>query len=134
MKTGFKMFVSNTPIHLTLLCFLLLVMIISILCRKNNSLQTWWAKNKSFLHIDFVVILLLAFSVYVVSYIKNNYDRYASIPNDGISAIEFSLVDMQANTLAICALVVTLASIILTILTIYKEKRQSSTTKFLRKT
>lgn len=94
------------------------IMISLAISRKRDAIRQF-----SFFSVQIVIILLITFAFCVIFYIKEVYDRYITIPKSGLASVELSLVDMQANTLAISALVVTLAGIVLTILTIYKEKK-----------
>jgi len=89
-----------------------------IFYRKNKEL-----KRFGFEDVKLVISLLIVFFIIVVSYLKSGYDSYLnSVPQNAVNAAT-AIADMQANTLTIAGLVVALASLILTVLTIYKEKK-----------
>lgn len=69
------------------------------------------------------ICLLILFFICVIVYLKNNADAFFRTASSTISAMEMELLDMQATTLTITSLVVTLASIIIAILTIYRDRR-----------
>lgn len=127
-------FIQNNYIY-CIICLFVLIFII-LFFQITSFFRRFRKKtiNRSTLSISFPIILLIIFSCFVLMYIKTNYDAYKkAIENNSISVVELSVVDMQASTLAISALVVTLASIILTILTLYHEKRNEENKKDIEK-
>lgn len=73
------------------------------------------------------VALLVIFGILVILYMRQNYDMYnAAIRRYRGSITELRIADMQASTLAISTLVVTLAGITLTVLSILRERKSDA--------
>ena len=67
--------------------------------------------------------IVLIFFIVVICRIDRLYSRYSNLPRNELTDIEITLADMQANTMVICTLAVTTAGLVLTLLTLYKERK-----------
>lgn len=73
------------------------------------------------------VALLVIFGILTILYMRLNYDKYdAAIRNYPGSVAELRIADMQAVTLAVATLVVTLAGVTLTVLSILRERKNDA--------
>lgn len=73
------------------------------------------------------VALLVIFGIMAILYMRQNYDNYNSaIKRYRGSITELRIADMQAATLAIATLVVTLAGVTLTVLSILRERKNDA--------
>lgn len=102
---------------------ILLILIFDFIFRTIYLLKKKQPKPIGFDDIKTVTVLLIVFFTGVLIYLKSGYDRYLGTISEYRDIAELSILDMQANTLTIASLVVALASIILSVLTFYKEKK-----------
>lgn len=128
--------------------WLLLIIGITVLCT-STIIRACSCYNKSALHskhdfnrtknignsfrgIYFTVTILIMFAIVAIDYLKSNYDQHKQIVLESEQdAISLSLIDMQSATLAISALVVTLASVIISVLTLYRERKTEINNQYI---
>ena len=80
--------------------------------------------RESFAGIYITIGILIVFAMLAISYLKVNYDSFKSATSVAtVDPITASIANMQTATLAISSLVVTLASIIIAILTLYRDRK-----------
>ena len=94
-------------------------------------------KKGSFVIVEIIFILLILLGMLIIKdvadyyetttiiskYVQQNTEEEASDSNDESSALINSLVSMQANTLTVTAIIITISSIIISVLTIYRERK-----------
>ena len=125
---------ANNPVtHTIVLILLVIAVAILVFCHIrqyfNNRIKKFYSKinTPSLIGIYVVIILLIGFAVYAIYHVGIKYNNYLdTLKATGFAAddiAKLSIFDMQANTLAISTLVVTIASIVLTILTLYKDRK-----------
>ena len=71
-----------------------------------------------------IVFLLVVFGGVVVWYLKIDYDLFIdTVLSVSTNPLEFGIANMQANTLAVATIVVTISGIVITALTLYRERK-----------
>lgn len=111
---------------LVVLVFLLIIKeIISFAITRRRVYKKYLARMKSvsMTGIYIVTIILSILSVYIIHHINSLRERYSQLSMDQLSGVEITLADMQANTLTICAIVLTITTIIISLLMLYKERK-----------
>lgn len=93
--------------------------------RKRTSINFYSKiKSPSLFGVYIIILILIAFATFAICYISSKYNRYLDMLGKAqLPLTDLTILDMQANTLTISTLVVTIASIVLTILTLYKERK-----------
>ena len=122
-------------------CFIILTIIVATLAVTNIIL---YSRNRrkhhfkptttiSLVGVYVVIIVLVLFAVFALFLVDKRYDNYMNMlaQSPRTDPVEVSVLDMQANTLTISTLVVTIAGIVLTVLTIYKERKAEISKKAL---
>lgn len=90
--------------------------------------------HESFIGLYITILALIVFAVIVIGYLKVNYDSYKiSAMNTLTDPVSITIANMQATTLAISTLVVTMASIIIAILTLFRERKTELNNKEIEK-
>lgn len=111
---------------LTVLCFFISL----ILC-----VQRFEIKNDSFITVGIIVSLIISIAFLILSVVIYKMISYNDIARTYCDKpLELSVADMQASTLSIATLIVTFSSIVLAILSIYREKKADDKVKKIEET
>ena len=121
--------ISN-PIISSILLFVYGILLLGILSsfiirriKNKPSYKKYFYRTISMSAVYAVVFVVLIFFIVVICRIDRLYSRYSNLPRNELTDIEITLADMQANTMVICTLAVTTAGLVLTLLTLYKERK-----------
>lgn len=80
--------------------------------------------RESFTGIYITIAILIIFAMFAIGYLKVNFDSFKKAAEGFLTdPLTASIANMQTATLAISSLVVTLASIIIAILTLYRDRK-----------
>ncbi len=111
---------------LTVLCFFISL----ILC-----VQRFEIKNDSFITVGIIISLIISIAFLILSVVIYKMISYNDIARTYCDKpLELSVADMQASTLSIATLIVTFSSIVLAILSIYREKKADDKVKKIEET